>query len=587
MSQTRRLAAILAADVAEYSRLMGADEEGTHERLKAHLRELVDPKIGEHRGRTVKNTGDGFLAEFPSVVDAVRCAAELQRGMADRNADIPEDNRITFRVGINVGDVIAEEQDIFGDGVNVAARLEALAEPGGICISDDAFRQVRGKVGADFADMGEQSLKNIARPLRVYRVGTAPAARQSISPPAALPLPDKPSIAVLPFANMSGDPEQEYFADGIAEDVITALSRYPSLFVIARNSSFTYKGQAVDVKEIGRELGVRYVLEGSLRKSGNRIRVTAQLAEGETGKHVWAERYDRDLSDIFAVQDEITEAVTIAIAPAIAAAEQQRALRRPPDSLDAWGAYQRGLWHLSKVSAEDNALAETFFQRAIDLDPIFAGGYTGLAATLNRAGALFHTRNLTEALSAEEALARRAVALDGGDAEARARLAIALNARGDRKGAQAEAERALKISPNLADAHGALGVVLTFSGRPKEGLAALKRCVRLDPRSPSLVYRLMQTALALYFCREYAAAAEAARQAISSYPEWYASYRVLAASLGQMGSTPEAKEVLEKAIAIAPAAFDAYVRRPVHAPWARPEDHAHILDGLRKAGWTG
>jgi adenylate cyclase len=397
-----------------------------------------------------------------------------------------------------------------------------------------------------------------------------------------LPLPDKPSIAVLPFTNMSGDPEQEFVADGIAEDIITALSRYSSLFVIARNSCFTYKGRAVDVKQVGRELGVRYVLEGSVRKAGNRVRIAAQLVDAGTGNHIWAEHYDRNLADIFALQDEITEAVTTALAPAIADAEQHRALRKPPGSLDAWGAYQRGLWHLSKASAEDNALAEKFFQRAIDLDPIFAGGYTGLAAALDRAGQMFHTRDLAEALIAEEALARRAVELDGGDAGARARLAIALHSRGDRQGAQAEAERALAISPNLADAHGALGVVLTFAGRPKEGLAALKTCVRLDPRAPSLVYRLFQIALALYFCREYAAAAEAARQAIRAYPDRAASYRVLAAALGQMGWTTEAKEALEKTIAIAPAAFDAYVRGGV--PAVRPEDHAHIIEGLRKAG---
>jgi len=373
----RRLAAILAADVAGYSRLMGADEEGTHERLTAHFRELVDPKIKEHRGRTVKNTGDGLLAEFSSVVDAVRFAVHLQREMAQRNADVPTEGRIEFRIGINVGDVIVEERDIFGDGVNVAARLEALAEPGGICLSEDAFRQVRGKIEAEFADIGEQNLKNIARPLRVYRFGPSLAPEHPATPPTALPLPDKPSIAVLPFANMSGDPEQEYFADGIAEDIITALSRYPSLFVIARNSCFTYKSRAVDVKEVGRELGVRYVLEGSLRKSGNRIRVGTQLVEAETGRHVWAERYDRDLADIFALQDEITEAVTIALVPAIADAEQHRALRKPPGSLDAWATYQRGLWHLSKAGPEDNALAEKFFQRAIDLDPMFVGGYTG------------------------------------------------------------------------------------------------------------------------------------------------------------------------------------------------------------------
>ena len=318
-------------------------------------------------------------------------------------------------------------------GLKVAARLEALAEPGGICISRVVRDQVRDRLDYTFEDMGEQQVKNIARPVRVFRVSDIGGWHQIPSATAlpTLSLPDKPSVAVLPFTNMSGDPEQEFFADGIAEDVITALSRYSSLFVIARNSSFTYKGRAVDVKQVGRELGVRYVLEGSLRKSGKRFRITAQLVEAESGKHVWAERYDRDFADIFALQDEITEAVTIALAPAIAGAEQQRAMRKPPASLDAWAAYQRGLWHLSKAGAEDNALAEKFFRRAIDLDPIFAGGYTGLAAALNRD----QTRNPAEALSAPEAAARRAVALDGGDAEARSRLAIALAARGDHQGA--------------------------------------------------------------------------------------------------------------------------------------------------------
>jgi len=395
------------------------------------------------------------------------------------------------------------------------------------------------------------------------------------------PLPDKPSIAVLPFANMSGDPEQEFFADGIAEDIITALSRYPSLFVIARNSSFTYKGRAVDVKQVGRELGVRYVLEGGMRKAGNRIRVTAQLVEAETGKHVWAERYDRDLADIFALQDEITEAVTIAIAPAIANAEQHRAMRKPPGSLDAWAAYQRGLWHLSKYTVDDSTLAQRFFQQAIDFDPTFAGSYTGLAMAQGQA-ADFQTRGLPETLSSFEALARRAVALDGSDAEARSRLAIALNSRGDHQGAQAEAERALVISPNLADAHGVLGVVLTFSGRPKEGLAALETCIRLDPRAPTLAIRLNQMALGLYYSREYAAAVEVAKRAIRSYPDFPLPYRWLAAALGQLGRIGEAKEALEKAITVVPGSFDMYVRERV--PWMRPEDHAHMLEGLRKAG---
>jgi adenylate cyclase len=585
----RRLAAILAADVAGYSRLMGEDEEGTHERLTAHLRDLVEPKIAEHHGRIVKSTGDGFLADFSSVVDAVRGAVDMQRGMAERNASVAATERIEFRIGINLGDVIIEEHDIFGDGVNVAARLEALAEPCGICVSRVVRDQVRDKLDFAFEDMGEQHVKNIVRPVRVYRVGSAATPEQPTVPATALPLPDKPSIAVMPFANMSGDPEQEFVADGIAEDIITALSRYPSLFVIARNSSFTYRNQAIDVKQVGRELGVRYVLEGSLRKSGNRIRITAQLVEAETGKHVWAERYDRDLADIFALQDEITEAVTIALVPAIAHAEQHRALRKPPGSLDAWAAYQRGLWHLSKAGAEDNVLAEKFFQRAIDLDPMFVGGYTGLSAALSPSRVMSQTRDPAEAQSAQEAAARRAVALDGGDAEARSRLAIALNSRGDHQGAQAEAERALAISPNLADAHGALGVVLTFSGRPKEGLAALKTCIRLDPRAPSLVLRLGQVAVALYYCHEYAAAVEAARQAIRSYPDRQGYYLLLAEALGQLGRTAEAKEALEKAIAIAPERFDSFARGYVRKrhPGLRPEDHAHMLEGLRKAGWQG
>ena len=576
----RRLAAILAADVVGYSRLMGADEEGTLNRLRSIRAGLTDPKISEHRGRIVKTTGDGLLVEFGSVIDALRCATEWQRDMADQHAG-PPDNRIEFRIGINVGDIVVEHGDIFGDGVNVAARLETLAEPGGICVSARVQEDAAGRLDLSFDDMGEQALKNIARPVRVYRVRAAsatPVETKAKAKPAerSLALPDKPSIAVLAFQNMSGDPEQEFFADGIAEDIITALSRYSSLFVIARNSSFSFKGRAIDVKQVGRELGVRYVLEGSLRKSGNRVRVTAQLVEAESGNQAWAERYDRDLADIFAVQDEITLATTTAIAPAIADAEQQRAMRKPPASLDAWGAYQRGMWHLGKATPDDNALAENFFQRAVDLDPMFVGGYIGLAAVLSRA------KGTQEK---EEALARRAVALDSGDAEGHSRLALALVARGDHQGARAEAEQALAICPNLATAHGALGVVLAYSGRPREGLAALETCIRLDPRAPSLVNRLNQVALAHYFCRDYEASVEAAERAIRSFPDFPSSYRWLAAALGELGRTGEAKQALEKAMSVSPAAFDFQVHeRP---PWFRPEEHAHMLDGLRKAGWQG
>jgi adenylate cyclase len=584
MTTIRRLAAILAADVAGYSRLIGADEEGTLARLKAHRSELIDPKIAEDRGRIVKTTGDGVLVEFASVVDALRCATEVQAAMAERSAAVPADSRIEFRVGVHQGDIVVEDGDIFGDGVNIAARLEGLAEPGGICVSARVQEDAAGKLDLAFEDIGEPELKNIARRVRVFRVRPDRVTEAKHTPEPDLALPDKPSVAVLPFTNMSGDPEQEFFADGIAEDVITALSRYPSLFVIARNSCFTYKGRAVDVKQVGRELGVRYVLEGSLRKSGNRIRVTAQLVEAETGKHVWAERYDRDLADIFALQDEITEAVTIAIAPAIADAEQQRAMRKPPGNLDAWAAYQRGLWHLSKSTPNDNSLAEKFFQQAIDLDPNFSRAYGGLAGTQDQT-AYFFTRDLPETLSLAAALARRAVALDGADAEARSLLGHVLWRHGDYEGALSEAERALATAPNLAFAHQTLGAALIFSGRPKEGVAALERSIRLDPRDPRSAVRLSRLAIGLYFSRDYAGAVEVAKRAIRSYPDVPQPYRWLAAALGQLGRIEEAKEALEQAVAIVPGSFEMNVRRRV--PWMRPEDHAHMLEGLRKAGWQG
>jgi len=433
-------------------------------------------------------------------------------------------------------------------------------------------------------DLGEQQLKNIARSVRVYRVGDLDTVGTLSAPvSSAVPLPDKPSLAVLPFSNMSSDLEQEFFSDGIAEDVITALSRYPELFVIARNSCFTYRGRAVDMKQVGRELGVRYVLEGSVRKAGNRVRVTAQLVEAEAGNHVWANRYDRDLADIFALQDEITEAVATAVAPAIADSERQRAMRKPPGGLDAWSAYQRGLWHFSKGTPDDNALAEGFFQQAIDLDPSFAGGYTGLAFAQTRATGVYGKRSLAESENSTLALARRAVTLDGNDAEARTCFAEQLMRRGDYEGALAELELALAISPNLANAYGVLGGVLIMAGHPKKGRAALEKSIRLDPRNPNLTVHLLNVAISFYMLREYNAAVEAAKRGIRSYPDYSNMYRWLAAALGQTGRIDEAKEALAKAIAMAPTAFDMFVRRRV--PWHRPEDHAHMLEGLRKAGW--
>jgi adenylate cyclase len=397
-----------------------------------------------------------------------------------------------------------------------------------------------------------------------------------------LVLPDKPSVAVLPFTNMSGNREREFVADGIAEDIITALSRCPWLLVIARNSSFTYKGRAFDLKQVGHELGARYVLEGSVRSVGDRVRVTTQLVEAETGNHIWASRYDRDLADIFAVQDEITESVTIAIAPAVAEAELRRAMRKPPESLNAWSAYQRGLWHLHKFSSEDNTRAQAFFQEAIDLDPAFAAAYTGLAWAESQAATTLQTHNLAEAQNSAEALARRAVTLDPADAEAHSTLGLTLWLRGDHDGAVAEARQALAISPNLAFAHALLGATLIFSGQPREGVIAIHTAIRLDPKDPALPSRLNHVALGHYFCREYDAAVEAAKQAIRSNPDYPHPYRWLAAGLGQIGRIEEAKEALEK---VSAASFDMYVRGRV--PWMRPEDHAHMIEGLRKAGWTG
>jgi len=584
-SSSRKLAAIFAADVFGYSVMMTADEEGTVRKLKA-VQAAVLPIIVEHGGRVISLAGDGVMAEFASAIRAVESALSVQRRVEEANAE--QGPEMLFRIGINIGDVIQEGTSLYGDGINIAARLETIATPGGICISAKVYEEVRDRISATFQDIGDQQLKNISRPVRAFSCYRSSRASEDFAvgdinaPPAP---PDKPSLAVLPLTNMSGDPEQEFVSDGLAEDVITALSRYPSLFVIARNSSFTYKDRAVNVKQVGRELGVRYVLEGSVRKAGNRVRVTAQLIEAETGHHVLAERYDRDLADIFAMQDELTEALTTAMAPAIARAELRRAMRKPPGSLDAWAAYQRGLWHLSKTTLAEDATAEKYFKQAIELDPTFAGGYAALGLLQLQTAAIYQTLDLSDAQRSAEVLARRAVALDGANAEARSCLGWALQARGEADGALEEIEQALAISPNLAIAHGHRGATLIFAGRFKEGHSALKMCIRLDPHDPFMAVRLLHIACGLYFCGEYEASIEAAKRLIRSYPDFPMVYRWLAAALGQLVRTAEAEEALEKAISRAPAAFDMYVHK--RAPWFRPEDHAHLVDGLRKAGWKG
>jgi adenylate cyclase len=425
-SYNRRLAAILAADIAGYSRLMGEDEPATVRALKGHQAAIL-PLVGQHGGRVIDTAGDGILAEFASVIGATECAVAIQSAMARRNQDVPEHRQMWFRIGINLGDVIHDETRIYGDGINVAARLEGLAEAGGVLVSQAVHDQVRDRLHLEFDDLGERELKNIARPVRVYRMAPsshaprAPAAVATSEPPLALP--DKPSVAVLPFVNMSSDPEQEFLADGVAEDVITALSHYPSLFVIARNSSFTYKGRAVEIRRVGRELGVRYVLEGGLRKAGHRIRVTAQLIEAETGNHVWAERYDRDLEDIFTLQDELTEAIVGAVAPSFISAEGQRVERMPPESFNAWDCAMRGNWHLARRNSDDNAEAIRLFEKALEIDPKSTAAHTGLAFALVIAVVFGWTDDVDLARAALHAAGQRAVAQNGKDAEAYVALA--------------------------------------------------------------------------------------------------------------------------------------------------------------------
>ncbi|TMJ57114.1 MAG: adenylate/guanylate cyclase domain-containing protein [Alphaproteobacteria bacterium] len=575
----RRLAAILAADVAGYSRLIGADEEGTLARFKAIRGELVDPKIDEHYGRIVKTTGDGLLAEFSSVIDALRCAIEVQAGMTERNAAVPGDRRIEWRIGINVGDIVVEDGDIFGDGVNIAARLESLAEPGGICVSARVQEDADGKLDVAFEDAGEQQLHNITRPVRVYRVGTGVASRPS------LPLPDKPSIAVLAFTNMSCDPEQEFFADGISEDIITVLSKSRSLFVIARHSSFTYKGKKVAVNDIGRELGVRYVLEGSVRKVGSRVRVTAQLIEAATGGHLWAERYDRDLADIFSVQDEITTNVSEAIQPALERSERERAARKPPDSLDAWESYHRGMWHFANVEASENENARSFFRRAIEIDPRFAPAEAALALTYLNEITLFRPDlrvvNLPRALDH----AGRAIKIDVTDATAHAALARALWMSGRHAESLAEADLAVSSDPNSAVAHGARGGAHLWAGRPRDAIAPLQTAMRLSPFDPLIPFWLHFTARAYYCAGDYVASIAAARQLRNSVPNFRQIYNTLIAALGQTGQIDEARVVMAEALERFGEGFRRYMSLPLNElRELRPEDREHMIDGFRKAG---
>jgi TolB-like protein/class 3 adenylate cyclase len=487
----RRLAAVLAADVAGYSRLMGTDEEGTLARLKAVRMALIDPTIARHRGRIVKTTGDGMLVEFASAVDAVRCAVEVQTGMPDQNASVPPGERIEFRIGIHVGDIIIDDNDIFGDGVNVAARVENECEPGGVFVSGNAFEQVRGKTTFTFHDMGEKKLKNIERPVRLYAVrGAASAAAAAISamPPDSgkpLPLPDKPSIAVLPFQNMSGDPEQEYFADGMVEDIITALSRFKSLFVIARNSSFTYKGKAVDIKQVGRELGVRYVLEASVRKAGNRVRITGQLIEADTDRHIWADKFDGGLEDIFDLQDQVTSSVVGLIAPKLEQAEIERAKHKPTEKLDSYDFYLRGIELVSTRTLAPLTDALGLFTKAFERDPDYAAAYAMAAWTILMQQAISGVPLTNEERADAIRLANLGATKGIDDAFALSRSAHVLAYLGHEydRGASL-VEQAVALNPNLANAWHSRGWVLLMCEENERSLESFDRMIRLSPLDP-------------------------------------------------------------------------------------------------------
>jgi adenylate cyclase len=582
----RRLAAILAADVVGYTALMGKDEAGTLRRLTDLRQQVLEPLIAEHHGRIVKLIGDGLLVEFASLIDAVSCSVAWQAAVEEHEAEQAEGCGLSFRIGVNLGDVIVEGGDIHGDGVNIAARLEALAEPGGICLSDDAYRQARGKTQANFEDLGEQSLKNVAETVRVYRVKTAAsgtiAAKLAGKP---LPLPDKPSIAVLPFDNMSEEQGQEFFADGITEDLITALSKIRWFFVIARNSTFTYKGKAVEVTQVARELGVRYVIEGSVRKAGNRVRITAQLVDATTGRHVWAERYDRLIEDIFELQDEMAQTIAGAVEPEVSAAERESAVRKPPENLDAWETYQRGLWHLWNFNKDDNAEAQRLLREAQDLDPNFATAYAFESYSHYLDAMLGFSEMPAESLSSASTAAKKALALDDKDPIAYFALGRVYMLRGHHDDSVAELERSVETNPSFGLAHHGLGAALMLSGRLEEAAESLDRALRLSPRDPVLWGTMCFRSMTCSLLRQFEAAAEWGRRAVHeprSADGGYWSCAVLASALGNLGQTAEAREVLEEALRRKPDLSIRYLEKTL--PTKQPSGLEPYLDGLRKAG---
>jgi adenylate cyclase len=585
----RRLAAVLAADVAGYSRLMGGDEEGTLARLKSLRKTLVDPAIAAHRGRIVKTTGDGLLVEFASAVDAARCAVEVQRGVAAQNAAVPQDTRIEFRIGIHVGDIIIDDNDIFGDGVNIAARLEGIAEPGGVCISDDAQRQVRGKVEVAFDDMGPQSLKNISEPMRAWRVrldGNAPAttpAKAAGESASSLALSDKPSIAVLPFQNMSDDPEQEHFADGMVEDIITGLSRSKALLVIARNSSFVYKGKAVDIKQVGRELGVRYVLEGSVRKAGNRARITGQLIDAATGTHLWAERFDGLLEDIFDLQDRVTSSVIGAILPQLERVEIERAQRKPTESLRAYDYYLRALAASYRFTRESNLEIIELTRAASAIDPQFALPHALAVFSFTQRKAFGWITNIADEISETRRLAARAIELDRDDARVLAMAGFGLTyVVGEVEEGAVLLARAIQLDPNLVLARTWMGWTRVYLGDMDGAIEHLEAALRVSPLDP--LRHTISTAMAYahFFAGRNDEATALATAVVRRQPDFVPGQRIMMACHAVAGRIDEARQACAAALRIDPTQRISVSN--ARAPLRRQQDIDKLEQAFRIAG---
>ena len=577
----RRLSAIVAADVVGYSRLMEADEAGTHARYKTLREEFLDPKVTEYGGRIVKTTGDGTLIEFASAVDAVSHAVDIQRGMAERNADLPEDTRIVLRLGINVGDIIIDGDDIHGDGVNVAARLESLCEPGGVFISASVHDQVVGKIEAAFDDLGEHTVKNIARPIRVYSARLGPGkATPSRAPETPLPLPDIPSIAVLPFANLSGDAEQEFFADGITEDILTELSRFRDLFVISRTSAFTYKGKNLTVQEVARELGVQYVVEGSVRKAGNRVRITAQLIDAETDRHIWAERYDRDLEDIFAIQDEITQTISATLPGRVEASRRERAQNKPTDSMAAYELVLGGKLLHHRSNRDRNPEALEMVDRAIAIDPKYAHAHAWKACILGQAWSYGWMEDADATFEEINRELQIAIALDENDSDVHRILAAVHLTRHEFDKAAFHQDRALALNPNDDLIVVQKGEILTWMGEPEDGISWIEKAIRLNPYHPERFWGHLGRA---YFgARRYP-------EAISAFQKIAAPdlgpHAFLAAANARGGDEAAAKRHASEVLALAPEFSAASHVETLH--YANDADRAHLRDALTEAGLPG